>query len=218
MATILHLKDNKMYHHTYSKDELLKIAGVETGELMAGFDYGSRMYGTDDSELSDFDYIVIVRDGDEDVRQVIHEDVNITVYSESKWKEKTENHDIEVIECNAQYSDHFDGIPGIDLAKLRSSISRTASNSWVKCKKKLTVETDARRVGIKSLFHSFRIPMFGIQVAKFGTITNFYEAKGLWKEMAPLIDSDVSWEEINTLYKKRHNELMSEFRKLAEKA
>lgn len=205
-----------MYHPRYSREQLVELAGIKQGDLMAGFDYGSRMYETYDAD-SDYDYIMIAKNVDGEY-QISHEDINITVYSESKWNSKVDNHDIDALECLSQYSDNYSGISGIDTAKLRSSISRTASNSWVKCKKKLTVETDSRRVAIKSLFHSFRIPMFGIQIAKHGVVHDFHQARRLWVEMMPLLSNDVGWDEINETYKKRHNELMSEFRKYAEKA
>ena len=52
---------------------------------------------------------------------------------------------------------------------IRQSISATASNSWAKAHKKMTVEKDLDIYkGKKSLFHSLRILMFGNQLCEFG--------------------------------------------------
>lgn len=78
--------------------------------------------------------------------------------------------------------------------------------------------------GKKSLFHSLRILMFGIQIAQFGKIVNYEEvcsdlmklirkANELWKE----IDSDpsVEWDHYHQKYKKEFNRLKSKFREVA---
>jgi hypothetical protein len=57
-----------------------------------------------------------------------------------------------------------------------------AGNSFAKAGKKLDVEKEHYK-GKKSLFHSLRILMFGIQIAKAGRITNYGEANDLWKEI-----------------------------------
>ena len=106
----------------------------------------------------------------------------------------------------------------IDHSALRREISARSSNSWVRCKKKLTVETDQSAIAIKSLFHSFRIPMFGIQIAKYGRIVDYTEANDLWyNDIKLLLLEDRSWNHVYDVYKGRHNALMTEFRKVAHK-
>ena len=127
------------------------------------------------------------------------------------------NHKIDALECHfLQPNPNYPFT--LDKTLLRKEISSVASNSWVKCKKKLEVEDDYY-TGIKSLFHSFRIPMFGRQIARDGSITNWYEANPLWeRRFCPMLDSRPTWEEIKTELKPIHNELMTDFRKYAEKA
>lgn len=196
--------------------QIAGIVGLTYSEVLSLYLYGSRVYGTH-REDSDYDYVIVTDKEGFTTAQGDTDDLNVQAYHIDIWKQMLENHDIMAIECNSGPYDDLVLPFTLSKTKLRSSISRVASNSWVKCKKKLTVEENSRMVGIKSLFHSFRIPMFGIQIASTGGIYDYSCANELWKELEPLIDSDVSWEEINQNYKARHNELMTEFRKLAEK-
>lgn len=101
----------------------------------------------------------------------------------------------------------------LDLWKLRENVSAICSNSWVKCKKKLTVEKDYNlRVAQKSLFHSLRIYMFGIQIAENGKIVDFGCAKDLWHDISKV--ENPHWEYYKATYQKKFNELRSELVKL----
>jgi len=101
----------------------------------------------------------------------------------------------------------------LDLWKLRENVSAICSNSWVKCKKKLTVEKDYNlRVAQKSLFHSLRIYMFGIQIAENGKIVDFGCARDLWHDISKV--ENPHWEYYKATYQKKFNELRSELVKL----
>ena len=201
------------------------------------YQYGGRVYGTH-SETSDHDFIVIYEGWDgksipdkNDGKQIDNEICNTTLhvvnvtlhlFSYVTWNERLANHKIDALEChflqpNTDYQ--LSSYPfTLDKTLLRKEISSVASNSWVKCKKKLEVENDYY-TGIKSLFHSFRIPMFGRQIARDGIISDYHEANSLWfEEFQPMLESRPTWEDIKTIYKPRHNELMTDFRKYAEKA
>lgn len=198
-------------------DNILRICRIHEDDIIAVYPYGSRVYGTTD-EHSDYDFIV-VHTGDKEKDDVQYEtyNINVHVYHYDSWVKHLANHKIFALECHSlmpleylpfEYNENL----------LRKEISSVASNSWVKCKKKLTVEQDARRVGIKSLFHSFRIPMFGIQIAKHGRIVDFCEARDFWIcEIEPYLHTNETWETIKERYQARHNALMTEFRKYAKK-
>jgi hypothetical protein len=51
-----------------------------------------------------------------------------------------------------------------------------SSNSWVKANKK--IQFDEYYTGIKSLYHSLRIPMFATQIVNSGRITDFLVQTG----------------------------------------
>ena len=111
--------------------------------------------------------------------------------------------------CNLTFPEAF------DKWKVRQEFSRTASNSWAKAHKKMTVEKDLDiRCGKKSLFHSLRILNFGIQVCERGYIYDFSQANQYWHDICI---SNHSWEEYKTIYKPIYNELRSKLAALAPK-
>ncbi len=191
------------------------------------YPYGSQVYGTQQHN-SDYDYIVVddnARDGCEEICYCGSDELNVHFHSPSHWIEMIKEHKIFAMESIFQetkdlYRKHFN----LDLSKLRKEISEKSSNSWVKCKKKLTVEHDYR-IGLKSLFHSFRIIDFGIQIARDGCINEYYSCRmrSLFNEINqiyPCLNRDTAqeeWERINTKYKSLHNQMMTEFRSLAPK-
>ena len=85
----------------------------------------------------------------------------------------------------------------------------------MKAKKKLIVEKDYDPyIGKKSLFHSLRIILFGIQIAQYGKIINYEEANIYYD----IVKSEIiEWEYFKKKYQPIYNNLKTEFRKLAEK-
>ena len=103
-----------------------------------------------------------------------------------------------------------------DKWKIRQSFSGTASNSWAKAHKKMTVEKDLDMYrGMKSLFHSLRILMFANQICETGDIYNFKEATPLWWEIYD--HNDWTWEDFKAKYKPLYNKLRSKLAILAPK-
>lgn len=182
--------------------------------------FGSVIYKTD-SPKSDMDYIVIVNDNfkiEKDQFKVGNEDFSF--YKESDWLTMMYNCDIRCLETES--CDMYAWIKGkpyyylslLDYNKVRSSISKTASNSWVKCKKKYTIEADYDPYKAKkSLFHSLRILMFGIQIMKYGTIINFEEANYLYNEIVKdTWNDDKNWEYFKNKYQFLYNKLKTQFK------
>ena len=180
--------------------------------------YGSRVYGTD-TENSDYDYIVVA----DILEDKLDEKNNVTVYSEDAFLEAIYNHEISALEClflpkgmtvkqTLDFSVDFE----LDLSKLRSSISKKASNSWVKCKKKLTVPEDFDAyIAKKSLWHPLRIISFGKQLAAWGEIKHYDSMNHLYSDIIHHPSCD--WKYYKETYKPLYNEMMTGFRKLAPK-
>jgi predicted nucleotidyltransferase len=198
---------------------MLSLLNIPKDSVLAIYNYGSRVYGTETND-SDYDYIIVVQNGIKIESQ--HQGlINYTIYSESSFKESLLNHEISCLEClflpkkfiSIDY--HFDF--KLDLHKLRNSISQKASNSWVKANKKMTIEKDKDIwSGKKSLFHSLRILNFGIQIATTGIITDYHAANHLWTEISE--DGNQSWDHFSAKYKKIYNQLKSEFREICPKS
>jgi hypothetical protein len=147
---------------------------------------------------------------------------NIHVYTPDKFKRDLEWHRINNLECiyapdwailkeDIDYKKDFK----IVTAKIRHAISHVSSNSWVKCKKKLTV-ADEYKTGIKSLFHSLRIPMFGTQIMQHGKITDFECANYIWDKLTSHYN-EWTWVELDDEFRPIHKSVLTEFRKVAPK-
>ena len=90
----------------------------------------------------------------------------------------------------------------LDRWKLRQEFSGISSNSWVKAKKKMTVEKDLdMRCGAKSLFHSIRILMFAVQIARHGKITNYNCGVSLHREIMGDLKNGFKWDDFKVKYR-----------------
>jgi len=187
--------------------------------------YGGQVYGIR-NKLSDFDYIAVVNDAairnkttDEHVVfEAGGEKHDVNVYSDGFFKRQIIAHEISALECiflpepmvikkAADYT--FE----LDLGKLRESIAAKSSHSFVKARKKLRF--GEIYIGKKSMWHSFRIIHFGIQIAKYGKIVDYAAANYLYNDIVLNERNDEDY--YKEIYLHLHNELMTEFRKLAPK-
>lgn len=178
--------------------------------------FGSRVYGTYTKE-SDWDVIVVANNSVEAI-EVDNGHINIHIYTPDKFKKDLEWHRINNLECiyapkwailkeNIDYITDFK----ISIPKIRHAISHVSSNSWVKAKKKI-LQGD-NYIGVKSLYHSIRIPIFATQLMSSGKI-DFTSTIELWKSIKSIDDN---WESLSDNFKSLHNKVLSDFRKIAPK-
>lgn len=183
--------------------------------------YGSVVYGTATPGISDEDFVVVLDDCNiKDETQCQVDNCQYTFYPEEMWQQMIKDNNVCAMEC-LMLPDEFvvkdSGYTFNNLwsvvkpEKIREQFSATASNSWVKCKKKLTVEKDfAPRIAKKSLWHSLRLLMFGIQILKYGKIIDFQCANDLYDEIVNNPCND--WQYYKDKYQPMYNALKSEFR------
>lgn len=179
--------------------------------ILRVYSYGSRVYGCN-TEDSDYDYVIIVESNEDLYYNVEKINVNITVYSESEFIRRIRNHHITALECIFQekddpYLQYFE----LDKSQLRRSFSATASNSFVKCKKKL--KQGDYYIGKKSLFHSIRILGYGTQIALAGRIVDYSAYNSFHKIIMGMTTNE--WSDYEKLFKPIFNHKKSEFRRLA---
>lgn len=99
---------------------------------------------------------------------------------------------------------------------IRQAFSGTASNSWAKAHKKMTVEKDFDMyTGQKSLFHSLRILDFANQICENGKIIDYSSMNSYWKDIYN--ENEPSWEKYKEKYKSVYNNLRSKLAELAPK-
>jgi predicted nucleotidyltransferase len=197
-------------------EEILSVAKMHPLRVKNIYLFGSRVYGTN-TDLSDWD-IIIVGNNSVDSLEIKSDLLNIHIYTPKKFQEDLDWHMPKNLECffSPQWTRLKEDIKfefKLDLAKLRHAISHVSSNSWVKAKKKLTV-ADEYQIGIKSLFHSIRIPMFGTQIANFGEIRDFKCANSIWNKIC---EKEWNWDNLDQEFRQQHNSVLSEFRKYAIK-
>lgn len=196
-------------------DDIIDKCGLHPKRVKAIYLFGSRVYGTD-HEDSDWDIKVIANGtrSNIELRRGLH---NIHIITPPDFQELVRLHHPGALECYflPDSAKIYEGVkwdfeykPG----SLRHYFSRVSSNSWVKCKKKL----DDREyyIGIKSLFHSIRIPMFGTQIAKHGKITDFSCANDIHDE---LFSKYWTWDELDERFREVRNNTLTEFRKVTPK-
>lgn len=182
------------------------------------YHYGSFVYGTFIEGVSDYDYIVVVPDAmsNLDEQQFEFNNCQYTVHSEKSWQEMLDRCDVDAIESYflpskfvIKETKKFQA--DITKEKIRSSFSRVASNSFVKCKKKLEVaESYNPAIGKKSLWHSLRIVDFGIQILEYGKIVDYTSLNHLHEEIVMSQNND--WEYFKQKYKPVYNALKTKFR------
>jgi len=205
-------------------EDIIRAAKLHPSRVFNIYIFGSRVYGTYNKD-SDWDVIMVANNSVEstEIRNGLY---NIHVYTPDKFQSDIDWHRPNNLECIfapnwAILKEDKKFNFKLNLAKLRHASSHVSSNSWVKAKKKL--EVGEYYTGVKSLFHSIRIPMFASQVATDGKISDFECANFVWNKLTfsdlphYMRNKEWSWSEIETEFKLLHNKVNSDFRKVSPK-
>lgn len=176
--------------------------------------YGSQVYGTAEPG-SDIDVLVV----DPSVEPNVHETLDfgafkldLHIMTDRLFQAKLAGHDPVAMECWSLHPNGWE-FP-LHLPTLRSAISQKVSHSWVKARKLLTVEGEVYRAQ-KSLYHSFRIAGYGIQLATQGRITDWGQYNSYLDEVRAL---PADWDVWDSTFRPRNRAIMTEFRKVAPRA
>lgn len=198
--------------------DIINHSGLHPKRVHNIYIFGSRVYKTN-TDNSDWDIIIVANNSVEatelcGLKKGIY---NIHVYTPNKFQEDLDWHRINNLECIfapewAKLKEDRKWELKFDIAKLRHATCHISSNSWVKSKKKL-LQGDYYQ-GIKSLFHSIRIPMFATQIATSGTIYDYEMANFIWNE---LISREWTWEELDNNFRNLRNNILTDFRKVCQK-
>jgi predicted nucleotidyltransferase len=205
--------------------EILNKTKLDIRDLVAVYPYGSRVYGNA-RKNSDYDFIVVTTNKTNE--QYSDNLINVNFYTPDEHQQRLSDHEISALECyflpdekvlyNSFHSlnrkNRFEFTFVLNLVKLRHALSAKSSNSWVKAKKKLTVEKDYDLdLGRKSLFHAIRIIDYGIQIATYKKIVDYGSCNKLFED----IMNCYTWSEMFGEYKQFYNNICSEFRIVAPK-
>lgn len=197
-------------------EDIIKRSKLHPTRVKNIYVFGSRVYGTS-TFGSDWDFIVVANTSVSN-QEIKSGDFNIHILTPQDFEKNLKNHHPGAIECyftpnefKLLEKDDFDF--KLSIPSLRHSFSHVSSNSWVKAKKK--INQGDYYIGVKSLFHSLRIPMFGIQIAKFGKIIDFSVANKLHDKL--FSRNDWTWEELDSNFRELRNTILSDFRNSAHK-
>ena len=196
-------------------EEVIKGSKIHSSRVKNIYVFGSQVYGTT-TRNSDWDFIMVANTPN--TNQEIHSgDFNIHVMTEDHFLKNLKDHHSSSVEAfftpkefRLQEDVKFDWKPNIP--SLRHSFSHISSNSWVKAKKKM--EQGDYYIGVKSLFHSLRIPIFGIQIAQTGSIYDFSVANYIHDK---IISKEWTWNELDTEFRPLRNSILTDFRNITTK-
>lgn len=196
-------------------EEVIKRSKIHPVRVKNIYVFGSQVYGTT-SHQSDWDFIMVANTPNSN-QEIRSGDFNIHVMTEYQFLKNLRDHHSSSVEAfftpkefRLQEYVKFNWTPNIP--SLRHSFSHISSNSWVKGKKKL--EQGDYYIGVKSSFHSLRIPMFGIQIAKTGKIYDFSEANFIHDK---IFSKNWTWKELDSEFRGLRNSILSDFRSVTKK-
>ena len=197
-------------------EDILKVAKLHPTRVFNIYLFGSRIYGTH-TDNSDWDIIIVAKNSVESI-EIKSDLYNIHIYTPDKFKQDLDWHMPKNLECLfapdwAKLKEDMKFDFNLNIPKLRHATSHVSSNSWVKSKKKLEVANEYN-IGVKSLFHAIRIPMFSTQIVNFGEITDFECANWVWNK---ILEKEWNWEDLDKEFRKVHNLVLTDFRKVTTK-
>jgi predicted nucleotidyltransferase len=207
--------------------------------------YGSRVYGTT-TEFSDYDVLVII-DSDEVYELDLHNNeidfngslikVDISILSKKTFLssiEKCDVRSVEILSVPEQFilletdfmeecRKNFDPSQSNVKSAIRTSFS--AKSDWAQARTVKKLIDKEYRIAIKSLWHSYRVIKFAIQLAKYGRIIDFTESNDFWDILKIIKEEDMTDVMLKNLYKEwvktpkngSNNSLLTEFKNLLPK-
>jgi len=173
----------------FSLQEIKDLVGLPEWKILNVYMYGSRVYGTYNYD-SDYDFLVLANSLNRE-REIKRGKYNIHIHTPDKFQDDLWKCQMVNLECifaptfaRLQETIEYKKAFGVDPIKFKKSILKQSHNSWMKSKMKFR-EMDIERA-IKSIFHSMRILLFGLQVMSEGKIYDFSEANDYWQEISDI--------------------------------
>jgi len=209
---------------TIDKNRIIEITGLEDRRVRNIYMYGSRVYGTC-GVSSDYDIMVTACSMLVD-KEFYEDEYNIHVTTPDIFEDRLKKHDIHAIEC--VYAPDFAQIQTVkDYRKdfvlnhglLKKMLFSQSAGAWRKAM--MRVNDGSYVWGEKSLFHSLRILMFGIQIVTKGELVDFSEANSIKEDidkMAEAEDFDFHWSSYKKAWGTLRYRLQDELRAAGKKS
>lgn len=156
--------------------DILNASKLHPSKLKCVLPFGSRVYGTS-SDLSDWDYVVIANTPDTN-KEIKFSNLNLHIMTYEQFSLHLREHRSFAVECFFSPTQlrllelvRFSWTPNRD--SLIHQFTHISNISWNSFEKKL--DEDYYKA-IKDIFHSIRVPLFGVQILTTGKIENFSES------------------------------------------
>lgn len=187
--------------------------------------YGSRVYSTA-TDTSDYDYHHISSTYNAEFQDRIVDDnrsIDITYLPLNQFIEEFNNCQVRALEIyftpNEFIDQSLDQIKELkfvlndETRKLIRKAFATKSD-WTEVRARKKLRDGEKRIAIKSLWHSYRIIKFAMDIHEHGSIINWSCANDMWDELMKINEDDYSEEMFRGLYKKylKENGLMTQFK------
>jgi len=143
---------------------------------------GSRSY-QNNSENSDYDFIVIVENMNVDRIEKKFYNGTIFVFRKPNWEKKLKEHDVSALECyflpqEFKIKEDWKYSLKLDLSLLKTKFCAKAQKSYSKAEKfKNSIESEKDElIKNKNLYHALRILFFMRQILDYNKIIDYTEA------------------------------------------
>jgi hypothetical protein len=142
--------------------------------------------------------------------------MNVVVHGMGTFQDALDDHSVFALECIFLPTEHRIKAPvrpfgfALDRTKLASSAGGRSASDFKKAARRFADEPAPSK---KKLFHALRVPMFALQVARGGRITDYGEANGLWYEISAR--EDLEWAAYEAAYGPLREKLCDELTGIA---
>ncbi|MDC0740379.1 nucleotidyltransferase domain-containing protein [Polyangium mundeleinium] len=176
---------------------LIAVLRISRAEIRAAYRVGSRVYGTA-GPGSDEDFLVVLGKSGQRQDLAFAEGLNVVIHGVATFQDALDDQSVFALECHFAQPAHVlvAARPPfrytLDRKKLAASAIGKSTADWQKAKKRFADEPAPSR---KKAFHALRVPVFALQVAKTGKITDYAAANHFLAELREGPDDDFAWYE-----------------------
>jgi predicted nucleotidyltransferase len=200
--------------------DILAEQGVPENQIVNIYLFGSHTFGCA-TATSDYDFLIVLKKQISGEDHLFHDTpkMDLVLMSEEGFETALREHVLWVVQCvllppafviRSKRTFVF----RLDKSTLRQFLMQECNRTWVKAKKKLTVE-NSPILSRKNICHSLRALMFGCQLAEHGSIVDWTCANDLHGELTHETSTD--WGYFDGKYGLIWNRWASRLRQLCPK-
>jgi hypothetical protein len=174
---------------------LLALLKIDPSLLHAAYRVGSRVYGTA-GPASDEDFVAILSRPGQKQDLAFGDRINVVLHGIETFQAALADQSVFALECLFAPPEHVLKPPRppfrhqLDRKKLIASATNRSTSDWQKAKKTFLEEPAPAR---KKLFHALRVPMFALQIAQTGKLTDYTAANHFHAEIQRGPDDDFGY-------------------------